>query len=60
VRVAPGLVLELAFDSVHRSNCLNSGVAMRFPWVHRIRWDKAFREGDTLETPEWMDGRGSS
>jgi ATP-dependent DNA ligase len=45
--VAPGLVLEIAFDSVHRS-----GVAMRFPRVHRIRWDKPFREADTLENLE--------
>ena len=38
--VAPGLVLEVAFDSVHRSTRHKSGVAMRFPRVHRIRWDK--------------------
>jgi len=50
--VAPGLVLEIAFDSVHRSNRHKSGVAMRFPRVHRIRWDKPFREADTLEALE--------
>ena len=38
--VEQGLVLEVAFDSVHRSNRHKSGVAMRFPRVHRIRWDK--------------------
>ena len=47
--VAPGLVLEIAFDSVHRSTRHKSGVAMRFPRVHRIRWDKPFAEADTLE-----------
>jgi len=52
--VAPGLVLEIAFDSVHRSNRHKSGVAMRFPRVHRIRWDKPYREADTLETLERM------
>jgi DNA ligase-1 len=52
--VAPGLVLEIAFDSVHRSNRHKSGVAMRFPRVHRIRWDKPFREADTLATLEAM------
>jgi DNA ligase-1 len=52
--VAPGLVLEIAFDSVHRSTRHKSGVAMRFPRVHRIRWDKPFREADTLETLERM------
>ncbi len=52
--VAPGLVLEIAFDSVHRSSRHKSGVAMRFPRVHRIRWDKPFAEADTLETLEHM------
>ena len=50
--VAPGVVLEIAFDSVHRSTRHKSGVAMRFPRIHRIRWDKPFREADTLETLE--------
>ena len=50
--VTPSLVLEIAFDSVHRSKRHKSGVAMRFPRVHRIRWDKPFREADTLETLE--------
>jgi DNA ligase-1 len=52
--VTPGLVLEIAFDSVHRSNRHKSGVAMRFPRVHRIRWDKPFQEADTLATLEQM------
>ena len=52
--VTPGLVLEIAFDSVHRSNRHKSGVAMRFPRVHRIRWDKPYREADTLATLEDM------
>ncbi|MBV9825694.1 MAG: cisplatin damage response ATP-dependent DNA ligase [Alphaproteobacteria bacterium] len=48
--VVPGLVLEIAFDSVHKSTRHRSGVAMRFPRVHRIRWDKPFQEADTLTT----------
>jgi DNA ligase-1 len=52
--VTPGLVLEIAFDSVHRSKRHKSGVAMRFPRVHRIRWEKPFREADTLATLERM------
>jgi DNA ligase-1 len=47
--VEPGLVLEVAFDSVHRSTRHKSGLAMRFPRIHRIRWDKPFREADTVE-----------
>jgi DNA ligase 1 len=46
--VTPAIVLEVAFDSVHRSTRHKSGLAMRFPRVHRIRWDKPFREADTL------------
>jgi len=50
--VTPEIVREIAFDSVHRSTRHKSGVAMRFPRIHRIRWDKPFREADTLETLE--------
>ena len=46
--VTPEIVLEVAFDSVHHSTRHKSGLAMRFPRIHRIRWDKPFREADTL------------
>jgi DNA ligase 1 len=52
--VAPSLVLEVAFDSVHRSGRHRSGLAMRFPRIHRIRWDKPAAEADRLETLEAM------
>ena len=52
--VEPKLVLEVAFDSVHRSTRHRSGLAMRFPRVHRIRWDKPAEEADTVETLEKM------
>jgi DNA ligase 1 len=52
--VEPKLVLEVAFDSVHRSTRHRSGLAMRFPRVHRIRWDKPAEEADTVETLERM------
>ena len=48
--VEPGLVLEVAFDAVHKSARHKSGVAMRFPRVHRIRWDKPASEADRLES----------
>lgn len=55
-RVAPVLVLEIAFDSAHRSKRHKSGVAMRFPRVHRIRWDKPAAEADTLAAVEaWIE-----
>ncbi len=50
--VTPKLVLEIAFDSVHRSTRHKSGLAMRFPRVHRIRWDKPAAEADTVEALE--------
>lgn len=43
-----GLVLEIAFEGLNRSTRHKSGVAMRFPRVSRIRWDKPAREADTL------------
>jgi DNA ligase-1 len=49
-QVEPKLVFEVAFDSVHRSTRHKSGVAMRFPRIHRIRWDKPAEEADRLET----------
>ena len=48
--VAPALVFEVAFDAVQKSTRHKSGVAMRFPRIHRIRWDKPAEEADRLET----------
>ena len=50
--VKPGLVFEVAFDAVHRSKRHKSGVALRFPRIHRIRWDKPPQEADRLESLE--------
>ena len=50
--VEPGLVFEVAFDSVQRSARHKSKLAMRFPRIHRIRWDKPHTEADRLETLE--------
>ena len=48
--VRPALVFEVAFDAVQASGRHKSGVAMRFPRIHRIRWDKPAAEADRLET----------
>ena len=48
--VAPGLVLEVAFDAVARSKRHKSGLALRFPRIHRIRWDKPAEEAERIET----------
>jgi DNA ligase 1 len=49
-----GLVLEVAFEGLARSPRHKSGVAMRFPRINRLRWDKPPREADRLETLERM------
>jgi DNA ligase-1 len=49
-----GLVLEVAFEGLQRSTRHKSGVAMRFPRINRLRWDKPPREADHLETLERM------
>jgi DNA ligase-1 len=49
-----GLVFEVAFEGLQRSGRHKSGVAMRFPRINRIRWDKPPAEADTIETLEHM------
>jgi len=49
-----GLVLEVAFEGLQRSTRHKSGIAMRFPRVSRLRWDKPPGEADRLETLEKM------
>ena len=44
------LVFEVAFDSVHESKRHKSGLAMRFPRIHRIRWDKPAHEADRIDS----------
>ena len=46
--VTKSLVLEVAFDSIHASKRHKSGLAMRFPRIHRIRTDKPANEADTI------------
>ncbi|ACA15189.1 ATP dependent DNA ligase [Methylobacterium sp. 4-46] len=53
-----GLVLEIAFEGLQRSTRHKSGVAMRFPRVNRIRWDKPPAEADRIETLERILERG--
>jgi DNA ligase-1 len=48
--VMPELVFEVAFDAVQKSTRHKSGVAMRFPRISRIRWDKPAAEADRVET----------
>ena len=54
--VRRGLVFEVSFDAVQRSTRHKSGIAMRFPRIKRIRWDKPVHEADTVGTLEAMIG----
>ena len=47
--VPPDTVLEIAFDKIQPSERHNSGLALRFPRIVRIRTDKSPAEIDTLE-----------
>jgi DNA ligase-1 len=55
-----GLVLEIAFEGLNRSTRHKSGVAMRFPRIARIRWDKPAREADRIESLESLLKAGGS
>ena len=56
--VPPYIVFEVAFDAIQPSARHKSGVAMRFPRIHRIRWDKPAAEADTLEAARALTGKG--
>ncbi len=43
------LVLEIAFDSAQESARHKSGIALRFPRINRIRWDKPIQEVENIE-----------
>ncbi|HEX6958130.1 MAG TPA: cisplatin damage response ATP-dependent DNA ligase [Ferrovibrio sp.] len=48
-RLEPALVLEIAYEGLRRSPRHKSGIALRFPRIARIRWDKPAAEADRLE-----------
>jgi DNA ligase-1 len=49
-----GLVMEVAFEGLQRSTRHKSGLAMRFPRIKRLRWDKPPGEADRLERLKTM------
>jgi DNA ligase-1 len=44
--------LEVAFEGLQRSSRHKSGVAMRFPRINRLRWDKPPGQADRLD---WLE-----
>src|SRR5438105_10428822 len=55
--VRPEVVLEVAFDSIQRSDRHASGFALRFPRIVHLRDDKPVAEIDTLERVEQLYDR---
>lgn len=55
--VEPKIVLEVAFNNMMRSSRHESGYALRFPRILRVRTDKSVDEIDTLETVREIFGR---
>jgi DNA ligase-1 len=47
--VKPEIVLEVAFDSIQKSNRHDSGFALRFPRIKNIREDKSISDIDSLQ-----------
>ncbi len=57
--VRPDTVIEVAFDQIQQSERHDSGYAMRFPRIVRLRPDKPVSEIDTLDTVRAIaDGKG--
>jgi DNA ligase-1 len=50
--VEPSVVIEIAFDIIQRSRLHNSGYALRFPRIVRLRPDKLASDVDTLADVE--------
>ncbi|MDD5254023.1 MAG: ATP-dependent DNA ligase [Candidatus Nanoarchaeia archaeon] len=49
VEIKPKLVVEVNYEEIQRSPTYNSGYALRFPRVIRIRYDKSEKNANTLE-----------
>ncbi|MCX8189310.1 MAG: ATP-dependent DNA ligase [Nitrososphaeria archaeon] len=47
--VRPEIVIEVAFNGIQKSSRHESGFALRFPRIKRIRDDKSIEEADTIE-----------
>ena len=58
--VRPWLVFELGFEGINRSGRHKSGIAVRFPRMLRIRFDKPMHEANTLQDLEALLGAWGS
>ena len=53
-QVEPSVVIEVAFNNIQRSNRHQSGFALRFPRIVRLRPDKPVSEIDTVDRVEQL------
>src|SRR5438477_3497308 len=53
--VEPKIVLEVAFNNIMKSDRHNSGFALRFPRIVRLRRDKLPEEADRIERAKEID-----
>jgi len=52
VDVAPKVIIEVAYEEIQKSPTYNSGYALRFPRLLRLRDDKPLSEVDDLKKVE--------
>ncbi len=52
VKLKPSVVVEVAYEEIQRSPTYESGYALRFPRLVRIREDKGINDADTLTRVE--------
>jgi DNA ligase-1 len=58
--VEPGVVLEVAFNNIQKSGRHESGYALRFPRIVRLRPDKPVEDINTLEDVARLFARQSA
>ncbi len=56
VKIKPNIVVEVAYEEIQKSPNYDSGYALRFPRVVRIRFDRKAGDSDTLERIERLYG----
>lgn len=51
-KIKPKLVVEIAYEEIQKSPTYESGYALRFPRVIRIRWDRSVSSASSLQMVE--------
>ncbi|MFQ6055684.1 MAG: ATP-dependent DNA ligase [Methanosarcinales archaeon] len=54
VKIEPKIVFEVGYGEIQKSKNYESGYALRFPVLIRVREDKSAKEVDTLERIEYL------